>query len=269
MTRITFGRQTTGDLNEASAREWLVTDGLGGFAMGTVAGLRTRRYHGLLVVATSPPSGRHLALAALDAAVVVGDRRYELATHEWASGAVAPAGHLLLDRFEIDDGVPSWQWSSGSLVVRMELSMTRGRPAIATRWTLVSAPTTETRFEITPLCTWRDVHGERHAYGEPDVAVTGDGFVFERAYRLSGPGFRASGEWYRDVHHREEAARGLAAGEDLDHVREVPVLPLAGKDLVADDQRADAEVLHGNCHGNGSGTPTRPRAPGTSRRTRP
>jgi hypothetical protein len=61
-----FGRQVCGDLAEAATREWLVADGLGGFAMGTVAGLRTRRYHGLLVVATEPPGRRMLALASLD-----------------------------------------------------------------------------------------------------------------------------------------------------------------------------------------------------------
>src|SRR5215475_1727005 len=97
---IDFGRQTTGNLDEGAAREWLVTDGLGGFAMGTVAGLRTRRYHGLLIVATDPPRGRHLGLAALDAVVVVGGGgRVRLGTHEWASGAVDPAGHRLLSSF--------------------------------------------------------------------------------------------------------------------------------------------------------------------------
>src|SRR6187401_2921420 len=101
MTCITFGRQTTGDLDAATRREWLLTDGLGGFAMGTVAGLRTRRYHGLLTVATQPPIGRMLGLAALDTVVVIGDRRWELATHEWGSGAIAPGGHALLARFDL------------------------------------------------------------------------------------------------------------------------------------------------------------------------
>ena len=68
---------------ESARREWLVTDGLGGYAMGTVAGLRTRRYHGLLVVAVGGPSARMLGLAALDPVLVVGDARYRLATDEW------------------------------------------------------------------------------------------------------------------------------------------------------------------------------------------
>ena len=72
MTTITFGRQTCGALAEPATREWLVTDGLGGFATGTAGGLRTRRYHGLRVVATEPPIGRRLGLAALDPVIVVG-----------------------------------------------------------------------------------------------------------------------------------------------------------------------------------------------------
>ena len=126
MASITFGRQICGSLDAAAVREWLVTDGLGGFAMGTVGGLRTRRYHGLLVVATEAPIGRRLGLAALDPVLIVGDRRTRLGTHEWSGGAVDPAGHRLLDRFDLDDGVPRWRWSVGSVVLEAELAMTRG-----------------------------------------------------------------------------------------------------------------------------------------------
>ncbi len=217
MTCITFGRQTTGSLDDAAQREWLVTDGLGGFAMGTVAGLRTRRYHGLLVVATQPPIGRHLGLAALEPVALVGDRRLELSTHEWASGAISPAGHTLLDRFDLIDGVPRWQWSADDVTIQMELAMPHVRPGVVTRWTVLSAPGT-IRVEIGALCTWRDAHGERFdGGGDPDMSTTADGFVFEGAYRVAGPDFRPDGAWYHGVRHREESDRGLNAVEDLFH----------------------------------------------------
>ena len=73
----------------------------------------------------------------------------------------------------------------------------------------------EATLEVTPLCTWRDQHGDRFAGADPDVESTGSGFVFESAYRVEGPGYRPAGAWYRGVHHREEAARGLGASEDL------------------------------------------------------
>src|SRR5213595_1098041 len=106
MTTVRFGPQVCGSLEESSKREWLLTDGLGGFAMGTVAGLRTRRYHGLLVVAGAgapAPGGRHLALAAVDPVVVIGERRWPLAVHEWADGTVAPEGHVHLESFSLRD----------------------------------------------------------------------------------------------------------------------------------------------------------------------
>src|SRR5512144_1414551 len=101
-----FGLQTCGSLDESAQREWLVADGVGGYACGTVPGLRTRSYHGLLMVAVEPPRRRMLGLAGLDAAVLTGSTRLRLATHEWRSGVVDPSGHELLAFFELSDGVP-------------------------------------------------------------------------------------------------------------------------------------------------------------------
>jgi len=216
MDMLRFGRQVCGSLDEAATREWLVTDGLGGFAMGTVAGLRTRRYHGLLVVAAEPPIGRHLGLASIDPVIVMGDRRIRLATHEWSDTTISPRSHELLDSFDLDDGVPRWRWSIGPVTLQAELAMVHGRPAVGVRYTLVRVGSSvPVGLELEALCTWRDVHEERGAWGEPSVDATADGFVFESAYRVQGPGFMPGGEWYRGVRCREEAVRGLNAVEDL------------------------------------------------------
>jgi predicted glycogen debranching enzyme len=211
----TFGRQLCGHLDAAVSREWLVTDGLGGFAMGTVAGLRTRRYHGLLVAATTPPIGRHLGLAALDVVLVVGEHRIELATHEWSDGTIAPNGHRDLSEFALIDGVPRWRWSIGPVVVQAEIAMVYGQPATGVSYRLLRRGEDDVRLELSALCTWRDVHGERFEGSDPYVEHSDEGFVFEGAYRVRGPGFEPSGSWYRGVHHREEAARGLNSNEDL------------------------------------------------------
>ena len=210
---IRFGRQLCGDLDEASQREWLVTDGLGGYAMGTVSGLRTRRYHALLVP-SGPGFGRRVALASLDPVLVVGDRHVRLATHEWTGGAVEPAGHVHLASFAIEDGVPHWRWALGSIVVERRLAMTHGQSATGIVHRLVQAPG-PVRLELEALCTWRDANGERGAGGPPDVTTNADGFTFEGAYRVRGPGFEPDGQWYRGVWYREEAGRGLPASEDL------------------------------------------------------
>ncbi len=211
--RIAFGRQVCGSFDEATSREWLVADGLGGYATGTVAGLRTRRYHGLLVVPTATAgASRMLGLAALDAVVVIGDRRVRLSTHEWAGGTLDPLGHRHLAGFDLDDGVPRWRYDLGAVQVEVELAMDHGTSRVGVVHRLVAG---EARIEVTPLCTWRDQHGERFAGADPEVAATGDGFVFEGAYRVSGPDWRPAGEWYRGSRQREEAARGLGDTEDL------------------------------------------------------
>jgi glycogen debranching enzyme len=211
--RIAFGRGTCGSLAEASSREWLVTDGLGGYASGTVAGLRTRRYHGLLTAATAPGgSSRSLGLAALDAVVVIGDTRIRLATHEWVGGTVDPRGHELLAGFDLDDGIPRWRYDLGAVQLEVEIAMDHGHSRVAVVHRMLAG---RARVEVTPLCTWRDQHGERLAGADPDVVPTASGFLFESAYRVDGPGFEPRGSWYRGAFHREEAARGLGATEDL------------------------------------------------------
>jgi len=212
---IEFGPQICGDLDAASAREWLVTDGLGGYAMGTVSGLATRRYHGLLMVATAPPTGRMLGLAALDPVLTIGNTTIRLATHEWQDGTVAPNGHAHLEAFELRDGVPNWRWAIGDVVLEAELAMDHGRPAVGVVYRVLRAPA-RVRLDVEALCTWRDAHGERSAAGDPAVERTADGFVFEDAYRVRGPNFDPAGAtWFRGLRHREEAARGLNAVEDL------------------------------------------------------
>ena len=234
-----FGTQLCGDLDDASAREWLVADGLGGFAMGTVSGLRTRRYHGLLVVATESPGGRMLGLAALDPVLFVGDRRERLAVHEWAGGAVDPQGHLRLASFELADGLPRWRWGIGDVIVERELAAVHGRAAVSVVHRLVRAPG-PVRLELSALCTWRDAHGQRPANGAPAVENVDAGFVFENAYRVRGPGFESAGEWYRGVHYREETARGLPDREDLWHAGTFAAVLEAGQALRVDAWAGDA-----------------------------
>jgi glycogen debranching enzyme len=211
---IAFGPQVCGTLAEAALREWLVADGLGGYAMGTVAGLRTRRYHGLLVLAGATPGQRNLGLAALEPVLVIGDRRVRLASDEWAGGVVDPQGHTLLESFDLEDGVPRWRWSLGPVVIEREIAFDAGRAAVAVVHRLLRADRA-VGLELTPLCTWRDAHGERFAGGDPALEPVAGGFEFEGRYRVLGPGWQPGGEWYRGVRYREEAARGLPDSEDL------------------------------------------------------
>src|SRR6266571_1049679 len=92
---LSFGRNVCADLEDALCSEWLETNGLGGFASSTVAGMNTRRYHGLLTAATKPPVGRVLLLSKFEETVVIGGHRYDLAANRYP-GVVYPQGYRFL-----------------------------------------------------------------------------------------------------------------------------------------------------------------------------
>nr|WP_238454280.1 glycogen debranching enzyme N-terminal domain-containing protein [Micromonospora sp. ATA51] len=164
MNGIRFGPQVCGDLDAGSTREWLLPDGRGGYAMGTVSGLRTRRYHGLLVAAGETPATRRMGLVSLDPAVTLpSGARVRLGAHEWASGDVDPRGFELLEQFALVDGVPRWRWRIGDVVIEREIAMAYGRSCVAVVHRLVSGG--PVRLDLAAACTWRDAHGERRADG--------------------------------------------------------------------------------------------------------
>src|SRR6185369_13258267 len=110
---IEIDQESCRDLNVALTREWLETNGIGGFSSSTVAGLNTRRYHGLLTAATKPPLGRVVLLSKLEETLVVGDRRFDLSTNQYA-GAVHPRGYQFLTEFRMDP-FPVWVYEIGDV----------------------------------------------------------------------------------------------------------------------------------------------------------
>src|SRR5262249_22059553 len=105
---IRFGRETCGELPAAERREWWVGNGRGAYAAGTLALPRPGRYHGLLIAPVAPPLGRSLVFAKADAELLVGKERFPLYTNRWASGAIAPEGHLSIESFHLDGSIPVW-----------------------------------------------------------------------------------------------------------------------------------------------------------------
>src|SRR5215470_9794261 len=96
---------------EGFAREWIVTNGIGGFASGTVSQANTRRYHGLLVASLRPPIVRVLMVAKLDATAIYRGERFDLVANEFAGGTIAPRGFERLSAFRLDGTIPVWTYS--------------------------------------------------------------------------------------------------------------------------------------------------------------
>ncbi|HEU4324298.1 MAG TPA: amylo-alpha-1,6-glucosidase [Roseiflexaceae bacterium] len=165
---IDFGREVCGDIGAAASREWLVTNGIGGYAAGTVAGTHGRRYHGLLVAALRPPLGRTLLVARLDERADYDGREYALFTDQRAGGAISPEGYQLLERFHLEGTTPVWTYALGDALLEKRVWMQRGANTTLVRYELRRAgqaagqplPLTLT---IDALVDDRDYHGMTRA----------------------------------------------------------------------------------------------------------
>jgi predicted glycogen debranching enzyme len=226
---IRFGPDICGDLEAGSSREWLETNGLGGFASSTLTCLNSRRYHGLLVAATRPPAGRLLLLAKLEETLVLAGRRHELGVNRYP-GAVHPQGHRYLVEFRLDP-FPVFTYEVEGLRVEKSVFMLHGRNATAVTYALSESAgagglPSECALELRPLIAFRDYHGLTHRNDALDPGVTlepGRARVAPYpelpALYLSHDAERATpaGEWYLDFQYWEERARGFDHREDLFH----------------------------------------------------
>lgn len=112
---IKLDRSICCDLNETISREWLVTNGLGGYAAGTVAGVLTRMQHGLLVAKPPDAITPQLLLAKIDEEVIFDQRSYHLGTNEYRDGTLNPAGFVHLETFRLEDGFPVFTYHLGGI----------------------------------------------------------------------------------------------------------------------------------------------------------
>ena len=218
---IIFGREICGDLEQSLRREWLVTNGLGGYGSGTLAGCQTRRYHGLLVAAQKPPVGRTMLLVDLDVIARVDGRSYELACHEYEGGVIHPQGYRLVESFRLDGTVPSWMYALGPARLAKRIYMARDRNTTYVSYTLerALAPITLT---VRPLCSGRDYHWQRRGgegYQTESIAggcrVSASGIASPLEVTADSAQFIAAPDMHWNLRHRQEAARGLDSTEDL------------------------------------------------------
>ena len=221
MDRLNLARPSFATADGALSREWLVTNGLGGFASGTVAQANTRRYHGILVAALKPPLERVAMVSKVDAGVIYRGSRYELACNEFADGTLAPRGFEYLSDFHLDGTTPVWSFAISDALLEQRLWMVRGENTTQVQYRLLHAGA-PLAIEIVPLCTYRDYHAQ--ARGRQDYAIesrsagcTLSAFPGARAYRLDldRGQFRRDADFYWNFRHRVEAERGLDADEDL------------------------------------------------------
>src|SRR5436305_12629828 len=126
---IEIDQESCRNLEKALSREWLETNGIGGFSSSTITGLNTRRYHGLLTAATKPPVGRFVLLSKLEETLIIDGRRFDLSTNRYP-GVVYPQGFQLLTQFRLDP-FPIFTFSVDGIEIEKTVFMVEGQNTTA------------------------------------------------------------------------------------------------------------------------------------------
>ena len=205
-----------------TSEEWLEADGLGGFASGTASGIRTRRYHALLLSATTPPTGRTVLVNGFDAWVTMDSGTYALTSQSYLPGVRHPDGEDRIESFKTNPW-PTWRFrlEDGTRVVQ-EIVAAHGRSVVAVRFALEGAPR-KGILVVRPFLSGRDYHSLHHE--NPafrfDAEASGERIAF-RPYEgvppilfLTNGAYRHDPAWYRNFLYEAERERGLDFTEDL------------------------------------------------------
>jgi predicted glycogen debranching enzyme len=206
-----------------SNAEWLEADGLGGFASGTASGIRTRRYHALLLTATTPPAGRMVLANGFDAWVETPTGTFAISSQRYAPDVIHPNGASFIESFKYEPW-PSWRYRlTDDLVIEQELFVPHGESAVMITWKVVSDDTIPATLKVRPFLSGRDFHSSHHENGAFKFVADQNGErVTCRSYNgvpavvaFSNGTYAHEPTWYRNFFHTEEQARGLDAIEDL------------------------------------------------------
>jgi predicted glycogen debranching enzyme len=223
---IQFKRETWSDPGDALRREWLETNGLGGFASSTIVGLNTRRYHGLLVAATKPPVGRLVLLSKLEETLWIDGERFDLSANRY-SDVIHPQGFRYLKQFRLDP-FPVFTYEIEGIEMEKSLFMIRDENSAVIRYELRKNNRREIpknlRLEIHPLIAFRDYHGTTHENGVINASVQErSGLASVTPYEglpslhlaHNAIELQKTGYWYRNFEYDAERERGLDFSEDL------------------------------------------------------
>jgi predicted glycogen debranching enzyme len=227
---IRFAKETLGNPQASLAREWLETNGLGGFASSTVIGLNTRRYHGLLTAATKPPVGRLVMLSKLEETLVIDGRRFDLSANQYV-GVVHPQGYQHQTNFRLDP-FPVFTYAVDGIEIEKSVFMIQGENTVVVQYefrgmnnaSAFSLKPSALLFEARPLIAFRDYHSLGHENGSlnprvetstAQASVTPYQDLPALHFAHDADVLDTAGYWYRNFEYREERERGFDYTEDL------------------------------------------------------
>jgi predicted glycogen debranching enzyme len=218
---LQFGREISNNLKIAESREWLITNGIGGYGSGTIAGILTRNYHGLLVAALKPPVARTLLLTKLEETISYHGQSYELATNRWADNAIAPQGYLQIESFRLESTTPVWNFAFADGLLSKRIWMQQGENTTYIRYHYHRG-NQPLNLSLKALVNYRDHHGGTNSGAPAQINQTAQNLaikVFPNAHSLylsailSNPAnnldWSIDNIWYQNFALAVEQYRGL------------------------------------------------------------
>jgi len=219
---IKIPQETLSRFEETIQKEWLVTNGLGGYASSTVLGVNTRKYHGLLVAALHPPGDRTVCLTKLDEEAYVGNNIYPLGANEF-HGKIFPQGYLFLKEFSISP-FPRYVYKAEGVEVRKTIFMPREKNAIAVIYNVLNENGFDVKTRIFPLLSCRHFHQVVDRWKNPldfnqwqnsrEVEVTFDTPKATVIAQVTEGAFIEKTNWIDRLYYREEGRRGESNTDD-------------------------------------------------------
>jgi predicted glycogen debranching enzyme len=223
---IKFDSEICTNFEKALSREWLETNGIGGFASATVAGANSRRYHGLLTAATRPPLGRIVTLSKFEETIAVNGKAYDLSANQYPN-AVYPQGFKYLKSFRLDP-FPVWAFEIEGIEIEKKIFMVYGANTTVCQWTLDAesrSADSGVTLELRPLLAFRDYHHLRHSADDFETDFVEESVTRVRVASAAeypalflthvGAAVEKTGHWYRDFEHAIEKERGFEFRENL------------------------------------------------------
>jgi len=211
------------DFDAGLSHEWLVTNGLGGYASSTAFGVDTRRQHGLLFATPRPSSQQTLLLARVHDEISFDGDSFPLHAAEYSDGTVSPLGHLFLEKFSLDGQLPVWRYRCRDVEIEKTLWFERYHDTVFIRYRLLGRRRS-IRLRLQPFVTHRGMG--THTHGDSNWQMAIEAFshgcqieAFPGAtplwLRLDGGRFAETGFWFWRFFHRHDRECALDDLEDL------------------------------------------------------
>ena len=219
---ISLNREMLSRFDEAVQREWIITNGLGGYSSSTVLSINTRKYHGLLVAAFHPPGDRRVCLEKLDEEVIIGNSVYPLGACEFQN-RIFPQGHMFLKEVAVSP-FPKSVYAVQGIEVQKTVFMPYEKNIAVVLYKVFNRSGVDVRFRVFPLVNWRHFHSVTDRWklaSEPSQRVNTSEMRLSIAVpktalimKAIGGRYFAGAKWFESVYYREEAKRGESCLDD-------------------------------------------------------